>query len=137
MNTPQPPDHHGDQPINRRAFLHTASVATATIVVAGLGTRTVAAEADKYAPPDKSALPPSTMSLDLPRTALVVTDPQIDFLSPKGVTWEVVGKNVTELHTVANIGRLFATAKQAEITVAVSPHYYYPTDKGWQFEGAL
>jgi len=23
------------------------------------------------------------------------------------------------------------------ITVAVSPHYYFPTDKGWKFEGAL
>jgi hypothetical protein len=27
------------------------------------------------------------MKLDLPRTALVITDPQIDFLSPDGVTW--------------------------------------------------
>ena len=34
---------------------------------------------DKYAPPEKSALPPSDMKLDLERTALVVTDPQIDF----------------------------------------------------------
>ena len=75
--------------------------------------------------------------LDLKRTALVVTDPQIDFLSPKGVTWELVGKNVSELNTVKNIGRLFAAAKKAGITVTVSPHYYYPTDKGWQFEGAL
>ena len=23
------------------------------------------------------------------------------------------------------------------LTVAVSPHYYFPTDKGWRFEGAL
>jgi nicotinamidase-related amidase len=44
---------------------------------------------------------------------------------------------VTEHNTVANIGRLFAAAKQANLTVAVSPHYYYPTDKGWRFEGAL
>ena len=49
----------------------------------------------------------------------------------------MVGKNVTELNTVENIGRLFAAAKKAGITVAVSPHYYYPTDKGWRFEGAL
>jgi len=92
---------------------------------------------NKYAPPVDSALPPSDMMLDLKRTALVVTDPQIDFLSPKGVTWELVGKNVTELNTVKNIGRLFAAAKKAGITVTVSPHYYYPTDKGWRFEGAL
>jgi len=92
---------------------------------------------DPYAYPANSALPPSNMELDLKRTALVVTDPQIDFLSPKGVTWALVGKNVTELNTVENIGRLFAAAKKAGIIVAVSPHYYFPTDKGWRFEGAL
>ncbi len=27
-------------------------------------------------------------------TAIVITDPQVDFLSPKGVTWHLVGKNV-------------------------------------------
>ncbi len=130
--------HHDEQrPINRRAFLHTAAVVTAAATAAGLGTSRAAAEAGKYAPPDKSALPPSDMRLNLKRTALVVTDPQIDFLSPKGVTWKLVGKNVTELHTVENIGRLFAAAKQAGITVAISPHNYNPTDKGWTFEGAL
>ena len=36
-------------------------------------------------------------------TALVVTDPQNDFLSPEGVTWGMVGKNVTENNTVENI----------------------------------
>ena len=29
--------------------------------------------------------------------AIVITDPQVDFLSPKGVTWHLVGKNVTEI----------------------------------------
>jgi nicotinamidase-related amidase len=77
------------------------------------------------------------MKLNLQRTALVVTDPQIDFLSPKGVTWGVVGESVQELKTVENIERLFVAAKKAGIAVAISPHYYYPTDKGWKFEGAL
>lgn len=96
-----------------------------------------AAAGDKYASPANSALPPSDMQLDLKRAALVVSDPQIDFLSPKGVTWGVVGESVTELGTVANLDRLFAAAKKAGIVVAISPHYYYPTDKGWKFEGAL
>ena len=56
---------------------------------------------DKYAPPENPALPPSDMKLNLQRAALLVTDPQIDFLSPKGVTWELVGESVTEQHTVA------------------------------------
>jgi nicotinamidase-related amidase len=67
----------------------------------------------------------------------VITDPQVDFLSPDGVTWGVVGASVTEHNTVHNLGRLFEAAKQGDMTVAVSPHYYYPTDKGWKFEGAL
>jgi nicotinamidase-related amidase len=77
------------------------------------------------------------MVLDIKRTALVVTDPQVDFLSPKGVTWGVVGESVKQHNTVENLRRLFEAAKQADMTVAISPHYYYPTDKGWKFEGAL
>jgi nicotinamidase-related amidase len=95
------------------------------------------ASGDKYAAPASSALPPSDMQLDLKHAALVVSDPQIDFLSPKGVTWGVVGESVTELGTVANLDRLFVASKEAGIVVAISPHYYYPTDKGWKFEGAL
>ena len=36
------------------------------------------------------------------RTALVITDPQNDFLSPQGATWGVVGESVTENGTVDN-----------------------------------
>ncbi len=36
------------------------------------------------------------MKINSKNTALVVTDPQNDFLSPEGVTWGMVGKNVTE-----------------------------------------
>lgn len=92
---------------------------------------------DPYAPPEKAALPAGDFELDLARAALVVTDPQIDFLSPDGVTWEVVGESVQEHGTVENIRRLFAAAKQQGITVAVSPHYYYPHDHRWQFNGPL
>jgi len=71
------------------------------------------------------------------RTALLITDPQNDFLSPEGATWGVVGKSVTENKTVENIDSLFAAAKANDLPVFVSPHYYYPTDHGWAFEGAL
>jgi nicotinamidase-related amidase len=77
------------------------------------------------------------MKIDLENTALVVTDPQNDFLSPDGVTWGVVGESVTENNTVDNIERLFKAAKAGGIPVFISPHYYYPTDHGWQFEGTL
>jgi nicotinamidase-related amidase len=84
-----------------------------------------------------AGLPNPGMTVVKGRTALVVTDPQNDFLSPQGVTWGVVGKSVTENKTVENIERLFKTAKTNGISIFVSPHYYYPTDHGWKFEGAL
>jgi nicotinamidase-related amidase len=85
----------------------------------------------------QAQLPDPGMDIDPGRTALLITDPQNDFLSPKGVTWGVVGKSVTENNTVTNIDALFKTAKANDMPVFVSPHYYYPTDHGWQFEGAL
>ncbi|MEX2130778.1 MAG: cysteine hydrolase [Pseudohongiellaceae bacterium] len=82
-------------------------------------------------------LPASDFTIDQLHTALVVTDPQNDFLSPDGVAWGVVGKSVEANHTVENIDALFKQAKSADIPVFVSPHYYYPHDHGWKFEGAL
>jgi len=86
---------------------------------------------------DKSGLPDPGFEIVQGRTALLVTDPQNDFLSPDGVTWGVVGKNVEANGTVGNIDRLFAAAKATDMPVFVSPHYYYPHDHGWKFEGAL
>jgi nicotinamidase-related amidase len=77
----------------------------------------------------QTQLPKPGMVIDPERTALVITDPQNDFLSPKGVTWGVVGKSVTENNTVANIEQLLKVSKKSNIAVFVSPHYYYPTDR--------
>jgi nicotinamidase-related amidase len=85
----------------------------------------------------QTQLPKPGMVIDPERTALVITDPQNDFLSPKGVTWGVVGKSVTENNAVANIEQLLKVSKKSNIAVFVSPHYYYPTDHSWKFEGAL
>jgi nicotinamidase-related amidase len=84
-----------------------------------------------------AALPDPGMQIEKGRTALVITDPQNDFLSPKGVAWGVVGKSVTANNTVENIETLLKSAKANGIPVFISPHYYYPHDHGWQFEGAL
>ena len=116
-------------------MLHSYQTAALVAFVA-LATSAIAAD-DPYAEPETPGLPASDMELNLPRTAIVVTDPQIDFLSEDGVTWGIVGASVTENGTVENIERLFKAAKQAGVVVMISPHYYYPTDKGWKFEGAL
>ena len=70
-------------------------------------------------------------------TAIVITDPQNDFLSPQGVTWGVVGESVTKNNTVENLETLFKLAQANGIKVFISPHYYYKHDHQWQFEGAL
>ena len=70
-------------------------------------------------------------------TAIVITDPQNDFLSEKGVTWELVGNSVKEHQTVEHIEALLGAAKANGYDVFISPHYYYPTDRGWQFGGTV
>ena len=85
----------------------------------------------------QAQLPDPGLAIELDRTALVLTDPQNDFLSPEGVTWGLVGASVTANGTVENIERLLKTAKETGFPVFVSPHYYYPTDHGWQFGGAV
>jgi nicotinamidase-related amidase len=77
------------------------------------------------------------MDLNSRDTAIVVTDPQNDFLSPDGVTWELVGESVTANGTVEHIEQLLRAAKEHGFTVFVSPHYYYPTDGGWEFGGTV
>lgn len=102
------------------------AVAAASLLTAA---NIMAAQAD--------GLPDPGFEIDQGRTALLVTDPQNDFLSPDGVTWGVVGANVEANGTVEHIDQLFAAAKTADMPVFVSPHYYYPHDHGWKIEGAL
>jgi nicotinamidase-related amidase len=83
-----------------------------------------------------SQLPDPGFKVD-ENTAIVITDPQNDFLSPEGVTWGVVGESVTANNTVNNIESLFKVALEKNITVFISPHYYYKHDHNWKFEGAL
>jgi nicotinamidase-related amidase len=83
------------------------------------------------------ALPNPGMKVEKNNTALVITDPQNDFLSPQGVTWSVVGESVEENNTVQNIEDLFKAATENGLPIFISPHYYYPTDHEWKFEGAL
>lgn len=124
--------------LDRRDFL-TAGVAAgaAAAAVALPATPAEAAGLAAYAEPAEPALPPSTMALERGRAALLVVDPQIDFLSPDGVAWDVVGESVEEHGVVDNLGRLFRAAKAVDMPVVISPHYYYPHDHRWQFEGAL
>ena len=79
--------------------------------------------------------PTKSHQADLIGAALVVVDPQIDFLSSKGATWKLVGKSVEANHTIENLERLFTAARANEVLVFVSPHYYYPWDHNWEASG--
>jgi len=70
-------------------------------------------------------------------TALVVTDPQNDFLSEKGAFWDAVKQSVIENNTIANIDTMFQAAKEGGVPVFISPHYYYPWDHRWLFGGTI
>jgi nicotinamidase-related amidase len=70
-------------------------------------------------------------------TAVVVIDPQNDVLSPTGKNWAVLGDSVRENRTVEHLVELLSAAKAAGYPVLVSPHYFYPVDHGWLFNGPL
>lgn len=135
--TPATVEPSGAEGLGRRGFLRSGAAVAAGAAAAGGAVGQVQAHEASYDPPEKGALPPTGFQLDTGRAALVVTDPQIDFLSPEGVTWKVVGDSVRQNGTVDNLERLFRAAKGAGMTVAVSPHYYYPYDHEWSFGGPL
>lgn len=82
-------------------------------------------------------LPNPGFTVEKGKTAVVITDPQRDFLSEDGVVWQVVGPSVEENHTVDHLKQLLSAAHDAGIPVFISPHYYYPQDHKWDFGGAL
>lgn len=71
------------------------------------------------------------------KTAVVITDPQKDFLSEDGVVWQVVGPSVEANKTVEHLKQLLTAAHEFGVPVFISPHYYFPHDKKWDFGGAL
>jgi len=70
-------------------------------------------------------------------TAVVFIDPQNDVLSENGANWAAVGASVAENGTVENMERIFRAARDKNYLVFISPHYFYPTDRTWKFNGPL
>ena len=103
----------------------TAAVALSTSILAGCAT---AGE-----PVEKIAgfLP------DPERTAVLITDPQNDFMSDDGAAWGLVKDNVLRLGTRENIDALITTAKAADMPVFISPHFYFGSDDHWDHRGPI
>ncbi|WP_416832471.1 MAG: isochorismatase family protein [Erythrobacter sp.] len=132
------------------SFSSQAAVLIAIVGIAGMALAPVtqaAAQAAAQGPESRAAtatqrpvndgLPMPGFTIEPGKTAIVITDPQNDFLSPQGVTWGVVGQSITENRTVENLGALFEVADETGMPVFVSPHYYFEHDHRWQFEGTL
>ena len=56
--------------------------------------------------------------VDFNGPALVVIDPQVDFLSRRGATWSLVGKSAETNHTVGNAGTGFDITVVKDATAA-------------------
>lgn len=62
--------------------------------------------------------------IDPKRTALLIIDPQNDFLSKEGVVWDLVGEQVVKNNVVEHLVALKRAAEEAGVPVFYSPHYY-------------
>ena len=82
-------------------------------------------------------LPNPGFEIEKGRTAVVITDPQRDFLAEDGVVWQIVGPSVEANNTVQHLSELMSAAQDTGLPLFVSPHYYFPHDHEWDFGGAL
>ena len=74
--------------------------------------------ATRYAEPANPACPPTGFKLDKSKAALVVVDPQNDFLSPDGVTWPLVGVSITENKTGVTVTMSLVDGQHSEYIAA-------------------
>jgi hypothetical protein len=80
---------------------------------------------------------PSGLTVAKADTSVVFIDPQTDVLSEKGTSWEAVGASVVANKTRENMERIFKCAKANGYKIFISPHYFYPSDYHWTFDGTL
>ena len=125
---------HDDLNTSRRRFLTTASASAAAAL---FGTH-IAADAKETtqaaaAPTEATA----SFKFDKADTAVVIIDPQNDVLSEKGLAWPLLHESLKEINTIENLEHIFVAAKRFGFDVFISPHYFFPEDKGWKFNGPL
>jgi biuret amidohydrolase len=84
-----------------------------------------------------AAEPKAVPSFDRGRTAVLITDPQNEFLREDGKLYPLLADNLKELGTIDNIAKLMETAKATNVALAVDPLVYTANDAGWTHPGAL
>ncbi|MGT2895536.1 cysteine hydrolase [Streptococcus entericus] len=68
--------------------------------------------------------------------AIVITDPQVEFLKPAGKGFGATKDILEKVNTIENLINLFAVAKNKGYKRFISAHYFYPHDTKWQFKAA-
>jgi len=80
----------------------------------------------------------SELEIDADSTAVLITDPQIDFLKPESVVWDKVGETVEENAVVDKIRRLRDAAREGDVPVFYSPHKYEDAEyESWEHLNAI
>ena len=83
------------------------------------------------------AAEPALPQFDTAHTAIVITDPQNDFLAEDGMLYGLLAENLETLGTIGNIETLMKTAKATGVALAVDPLVYSAQDADWSRAGAL
>ncbi|WP_018257463.1 cysteine hydrolase family protein [Halomicrobium katesii] len=75
----------------------------------------------------------SELELNADDTAVLIIDPQIDFLKPESVIWDKVGETVEENAVVDKLRRLREAAREGDVLVVYSPHEYEDAEyESWE-----
>ena len=120
---------------SRRRFLTAASASAAAALFVSQNLAAEGAGGEQGGAAMAESAP--SLKLDKIDTAVVIIDPQNDVLSEKGLAWPLLHESLKEINTVENIERIFKAAKTFGFEVFISPHYFFPEDNGWKFNGPL
>jgi len=72
------------------------------------------------------------MEINTERTALVIIDPHVDYMSPESVVWDLVGEQVVKTGIVQHLVALKEAAVRAGIPVFYSPHRFNQEYGSWR-----
>jgi nicotinamidase-related amidase len=72
------------------------------------------------------------VEINTKRTALVIIDPHVDYMSPESVVWDLVGEQVVKTGIVEHLVALKEAAERAGIPVIYSPHRFHSEYGSWR-----
>lgn len=78
-------------------------------------------------------MPKQTLEIEKSKTAIMIIDPQNDFMSEQSPIWALVGPSVKGQNLIKHLQQLIKAAEENEMFVFYSPHMYTQNDlKDWK-----